>query len=241
MRKREIPVVVLVGRPNVGKSTLFNRITASRRSIVTAIPGTTRDVISQVVDWNGVEFRLTDTGGMFGASKDPLHAMVHDKGQQAIETADLLVLVVDGREGRAPGDDEITQALRAASKPIILAVNKMDDRRARDGSMELFQLGIDPIVEIAAEHGQGIGDLLDEIVSRLPGPAALPARPAVESEPSWEENEEQGDVAAEGEPARAETSVAIIGRPNVGKSSLVNRLLREERVLVSDMPGTTRD
>jgi GTP-binding protein len=137
-----------------------------------------------------------------------------------LETADVLVFVVDGRQGRTPGDDEIAKALREAGKPIVLAVNKMDDRRARDGTLELFQLGIDPVVEIAAEHGIGVGDLLDEVVRRLPPPSDEPGEP---------------------EASGPETRVAIIGRPNVGKSSLVNRLLREERVLVSELPGTTRD
>jgi GTPase len=237
---RANPVVVLVGRPNVGKSTLFNRITASRRAIVTPVAGTTRDAISQPVSWNGVEFILTDTGGMYGASEDPLHLLVMEHGRRAVEAADLLVLVVDGRQGRTPGDDEFAKALRITGAPILLAVNKMDDRRARDSSMELYQLGIEPVVEIAAEHGHGVGDLLDEIVRRLPQASPVP----------------HGETDGEEEPARrgrrsayhelpgripGETGVAIIGRPNVGKSSLVNRLLREERSLVSDVPGTTRD
>lgn len=239
MQKRTLPVVVLAGRPNVGKSTLFNRITSSRRAIVTPVPGTTRDVISQAAAWRGREFLLTDTGGMYGASEDPLHALVLAKGQQAIRTADLLVLVVDGRQGLAPGDDEIARTLRATGKPIVLAVNKMDDRRARGASLELFQLGIEPVVEVAAEHGMGVGDLLDEIVSRLPGGGGRAAAgagpvPAGVGGPSDEENHDA-------EAPRSETSVAIVGRPNVGKSSLVNRLLKEERVLVSDLPGTTRD
>jgi GTPase len=239
---RATPVVVLVGRPNVGKSTLFNRITASRRAIVTPVPGTTRDVISQPVSWNGVEFALTDTGGMYGISEDPLHALVLEHGKRALENADLLVLVVDGRQGRTTGDDEIARALRETGKPILLAVNKMDDRRARDGAMELFQLGIEPVVEIAAEHGQGVGDLLDEIVNHLPaagdgqgdGAPVDAAGAPEEVNRRWRRHDLPGQIAGE-------TGVAIIGRPNVGKSSLVNRLLREERVLVSDMPGTTRD
>jgi GTPase len=236
---RATPVVVLVGRPNVGKSTLFNRITASRRAIVTPVPGTTRDVIAQPVSWNGTDFLLTDTGGMYGVSEDPLHALVLEQGKRALERADLLVLVVDGRQGRTPGDDEIARALRETGKPILLAVNKMDDRRARDGAMELFQLGIEPVVEIAAEHGQGVGDLLDEIVTHLwavsgrqPGPDEADA-PEAENR-RWRRHELPGQI-------EGETGVAVVGRPNVGKSSLVNRLLREERSLVSDMPGTTRD
>jgi GTP-binding protein len=213
---------VLVGRPNVGKSTLFNKLTGTRRAIVTAIPGTTRDVIAHAAEWQGARFEVTDTGGMFGASEDPLHALVLERGQRAIRDADLLVLVVDGREGVVPGDREIAQAVRAAGKPAVLAINKTDDRRARAGAMEFYQLGFDPVVEISAEHSEGVGDLLDEIVARLPGPGGAA----------------RADVAA----AQAEeVSVAIIGRPNAGKSSLVNRLLREERMIVSEMPGTTRD
>ena len=208
---------MLVGRPNVGKSTLFNRVTRTRRAIVTAIPGTTRDVLAQAVEWEGTRFELTDTGGMFGASEDPLHALVLERGRRAIGDADLLVLVVDGREGLVGGDREIAQVIREAGKPALLAINKLDDKRARSGALEMYQLGFDPVFEIAAEHGDGVGDLLDAIVHALPasGPSSAP-------KPS-------------------EVAVAFVGRPNAGKSSLVNRLLREERMLVSEMPGTTRD
>jgi GTP-binding protein len=210
--------VVLVGRPNVGKSTLFNRLSATRRAIVTPIPGTTRDVIALDAEWQGVRFTLVDTGGMFGASEDPLHALVLERGRRAIATADLLVFVVDGREGLSPGDHEIAEVLRGADRPVVLAVNKTDDKRARAGVIEFYELGFDPLVEISAEHGQGTGDLLDAIVERL------------------------GDVPPKEdvEPV-SEVSIAIIGRPNGGKSSLVNRLVREERMIVSDVPGTTRD
>jgi len=209
---------VLVGRPNVGKSTLFNRVTRTRRAIVTPIPGTTRDVLAQPVEWEGTRFELTDTGGMFGASEDPLHELVLERGRRAIGDADLLVLVVDGREGLVGGDREIARVVREAGKPALLAVNKTDDKRARNGALEMYQLGFDPVFEIAAEHGDGVGDLLDAIVHALP--------------PS-------GSSAAASKPS--EVSVAIVGRPNAGKSSLVNRLLREERMIVSEMPGTTRD
>lgn len=210
------PTVVLVGRPNVGKSTLFNRITNSRRSIVTAIPGTTRDVIAQPAEWQGVTFTLVDTGGMFGAQEDPLHELVVVAGRRAVETADVIVFVVDGREGLVPGDQEIAARLRSAAVPVLMAVNKTDDKRSRGRAVEFYQLGFEPVVEMAAEHGEGVGDLLDEITQRLPARRDAPEEPE-------------------------ETAVAIVGRPNVGKSSLLNRLLHEERSIVSEMPGTTRD
>ena len=213
------PKVVLVGRPNVGKSTLFNRITNSRRSIVTAIAGTTRDVISQPAEWQGVTFTLVDTGGMFGASEDPLHELVVLGGRRALETAEVIVFLVDGREGLLPGDQEIAERLRQVNVPVLMAVNKTDDKRARGRAVEFYKLGFEPVVEIAAEHADGVGDLLDEVIARLP------ARRDAGSSPDTPE----------------ETAVAIVGRPNVGKSSLLNRLLHEERSLVSEMPGTTRD
>ena len=217
---KTLPSVVLVGRPNVGKSTLFNRLTGTRRAIVTPIPGTTRDVIAHEAEWQGTRFELTDTGGMFGASEDPLHELVLERGRRAIADADLLVLVVDGREGVVPGDQEIARAVRAADRPALLAVNKTDDRRARAGVVDFHQLGFEPVLDVSAEHGEGVGELLDEIVERLPG---------------------KGDGEREQPALTDEVSVAIIGRPNAGKSSLVNRLLREERMIVSEVPGTTRD
>jgi GTPase len=226
---KRLPSVVLVGRPNVGKSTLFNRLTGTRRAIVAPVPGTTRDVLTYPVTWQNVELELTDTGGMFGASADPLHELVVQRGRRAIASGDVIVFVVDGREGLVPGDEEIAAVLRSSGAPVILAVNKTDDRRARSGSLELYRLGFDPVVEISAEHGQGVGELLDEIVKQLPGAArSESASPPVES--STDASLEPGEI-----------SVAIVGRPNAGKSSLVNRLLREERMIVSEVPGTTRD
>jgi GTPase len=227
---RRAPTVVLVGRPNVGKSTLFNRMTGSRRAIVAPVAGTTRDALARPVAWRGVTFQLLDTGGLYGASEDPLHELVVRHGRRAIATADLLVMIVDGREGLVPGDETIARELHESGRPVVLTINKTDDKRARGSAMDFYQLGFDPVVEISAEHGQGVGDLLDEIIKRLDvkPERAEPERPAG-LEPHV------GPAAAE------ETRVAIVGRPNVGKSSLVNRLLHEERMLVSDMPGTTRD
>ena len=232
---RALHRVVLVGRPNVGKSTLFNRMTGTRRAIVTPIAGTTRDVLAHPVPVADGGFLLTDTGGMFGQSADPLHELVVDKGRAALAGADLIVFVVDGREGLVPGDEDIAQAVRASGHPVLLAINKTDDRRAAAGVLDLYRLGFDPIIEVSAEHGRGVGDLLDEIKRRLPAAAAAAA---ADVEPDHEATDEQ---ARHGSHRPDELKVAIVGRPNAGKSSLVNRLLREDRMIVSPMPGTTRD
>ena len=162
---KKLQTVVLVGRPNVGKSTLFNRITGIRRAIVAPIAGTTRDVNSHKAEWGGVRFMLTDTGGMFGASEDPLHDMVSARGERALEEASVVVFVVDAVTGEVPADQTVAEALRATGKPVVLAVNKSDDRRAPAGTLEFHRLGFDPVIEISAEHGRGIGDLLDEVLA----------------------------------------------------------------------------
>ena len=217
MPSKELPAVVLVGRPNVGKSTLFNRVAGRRRAIVDATAGTTRDVIEQPANWRTVPFLLTDTAGMFGRSEDPLQKIVHDHGRKAVSNAAVFVFVVDGREGLVPADHEIANAVRSTGRPVIVAINKTDDRRAQAGVLDFYELGFEPVMEISAEHGLGVGDLLDEIIERLPA-----------------KSEEQKAEAPE-------PRIAIVGRPNVGKSSLVNRILREERMLVSEHAGTTRD
>jgi GTP-binding protein len=212
-----IRTIVLVGRPNVGKSTLFNRITGTRRAIVAPIAGTTRDIIAADAEWQGAHITVVDTGGMFGASKDPLHELVLQQGHRAIATADLIVFVTDGKDGLVSGDEEIAATVRQSGRPVVVAVNKTDDRKAQARVVEFYALGFDPVVPIASEHGSGVGDLLDAVTSRL----------------SIAKTEAAEDPV--------ETKIAIIGRPNVGKSSLVNRLLKEERMVVSEMAGTTRD
>src|SRR5688572_2603251 len=168
---------------------------------------------------------------MFGASHDPLHQLVFERGLRAIKSADVIIFVVDGREGLAHGDEDIATAVRAANVPVLLAVNKTDDRRARAGALELYQLGFDPVFEVSAEHGHGVGELLDEVVRRLPGTARARQRD-VDEDGGPEHDAVPSDSAAT--PEQPEVAVAIVGRPNAGKSSLVNRLLREERMIVSD-------
>jgi GTPase len=221
---RSSPLVVLVGRPNVGKSTLFNRITRTRKAIVTPVAGTTRDLIEQQASWKGVDFRLLDTGGMFGATEDPLHELVVENGRRAISQADLLVLVLDGQQGLVPGDLDIVSALRAANTPILAVVNKIDAKKARESAMQFYELGFDPLFEVSGEHGIGVDDLLDEVGRRIG---------------KGERQPENSELAARDN--QREIGVAIVGRPNAGKSSLVNRLLREQRMIVSEVPGTTRD
>src|SRR5262245_25142776 len=212
---RRASSVVLVGRPNVGKSTLFNRMTGSRRAIVAPIAGTTRDALTRPVVWQGTSFQLFDTGGLFGASEDPLHDRVVEQGQRAVKGADLLIFLVDGREGLVSGDEEIAKELRQTGRPTILAINKTDDKRGR-GSVDFYRLGFEPVFEVSAEHGDGVAELLDEIVEivrtvRVPGPGPG-------TEPGT------GPDPGPGTEPEPETRIAVVGRPNVGKSSLVNRL-----------------
>lgn len=211
--------VALVGRPNVGKSTLFNRLTGGRRAIVTAVAGTTRDVLEGEVEWQGRRFSLIDTGGVVGASEDPMQEAVAARGRRAAGGVDLVIFVVAGPEGPVPADEEIAADLRTLGAPVLLAVNKMDDRRSEGHLAEFFRFGLEPLVEIAAEHGQGVGDLLDLVVAQLP----------------------LGSTDTLPGPEPDAPRIAVVGRPNVGKSSLVNRLLGQDRVMVSSTPGTTRD
>jgi GTP-binding protein len=209
--------VVLVGRPNVGKSTLFNRITGTRRSIVAPVAGTTRDTLAASTTWKDRSFTLVDTGGLFGATTDPLHSQVVEHGLKALKSADVLIFVVDAQDGLVPGDERIAREIRVLGRPMVVAVNKTDDKGARSRAGEFHRLGLEPQLEVSAEHGDGVYELLDEVLEHLPAGS--------------------GPV----EPAADEIAVAIVGRPNVGKSSLVNRLLREDRVMVNEKPGTTRD
>ena len=211
-----IPVVAIIGRPNVGKSTLFNRLIGARRSIVGDIPGMTRDRIYGEAEWQNHAFRVVDTGGIVPDDEAVIPANIFKQARAAIDEASLLLFVVDAREGITPVDEELARRLRALDKPVFVAANKLDTAQIADFAGEFHRFGYEDVFPISAEHGVGVGDLLDAVIERLP---------AVE--------------VAERE--RSEINVAVIGRPNVGKSSLINKLLGEERVIVSHIPGTTRD
>src|SRR5438874_6573644 len=222
------PLVALVGRPNVGKSTLFNRIVGRRLAIVEDTPGVTRDRQYADADHDGRRFRVVDTGGFTPRAEEQLVRAVREQTEAAIREADLLVLVVDAEQGLSGSDRELAALLRKGGKPVLLAANKVDStRRAEALDLgELHSLGFD-VFPLSAEHGRGVSELLDEAVERLP-PADQHRKEAAVSD----------DAAAEPEgPVR----LAVLGRPNVGKSTLLNRLLGEERFVASAMPGTTRD
>ncbi len=210
----KLPSVVIVGRPNVGKSSLFNRLTGTRRSIVTNEPGITRDRIYGKASWDGRAFELVDTGGMLPEEKAGIPGEILRQAQKAIDSATRVILVVDGRAGVLPLDADLAQRLRRAGKPPLIAVNKVDTLQQMNLGAEFYELG-DEIFPISAEHGLGVDELLDAVTAEFPS-------------------------GAPGEESSA-TSVAIIGRPNVGKSTLLNRLVGEERAIVSPEPGTTRD
>lgn len=210
------PIVAIVGRPNVGKSTLFNRIAKKRVSIVEDIPGVTRDRIYMDAEWLNHEFTMIDTGGIELESKDKIYTSMRHQAQLAMEEADVILFVVDGKTGLTTADDEVAVLLRNTRKPVLLVVNKVDKPKDNTDIYEFYNLGLGEPIPISAANLFNLGDLLDKVVEALPKEAAA---------------EEEADVI----------KVALIGRPNVGKSSLVNSLLGEERVIVSDVPGTTRD
>ncbi len=208
--------VAVVGFPNVGKSTLVNRLTATRQAVVFETPGVTRDRKEIVCEWAGKRFLLVDTGGVDVGDPSPITRQVEEQARRAIEVADLVLFVTDGKAGVTPGDEEIAAILRKSRKPVRVLVNKLDDPRRDPDALEFHALGLGDPVPLSALHGYGTGDLLDDVVAALPG----------------------GGVSEVGEEA---IRVAILGRTNVGKSSLLNALVGQERVIVSDVPGTTRD
>lgn len=215
------PIIAIVGRPNVGKSTLFNRLVGERQAIVQNEPGTTRDRVYGTAEWGGAEFTIIDTGGLQdedeirSSSESEIARSTRTQARVAIDEADVIVMLVDAKNGLTAGDAEIADLLRRADKPTILVANKADSTERRDAAVEFYEIGLGEPLPVSAYHGNGTGDLLDRIVESLP---------EVD-----EEEETEG------------TRIAIVGRPNVGKSRLLNSLLGQERSIVSDVPGTTRD
>ena len=233
MARPALPVVAIVGRPNVGKSTLFNRIVGERTAVVEDRARTTRDRLYGEAEWNGRQFLVVDTGGLEASTDDPIEASVQVQARIAIREADVIVFVVDSMSGMTPADQEAAELLRRAKAPVLVAPNKSDNAARELDAAEFWALGWELTVPIAAIHGRGVADLLDEIVRALPpGPA-----PVAEDLEHATDLDEVAPAADED----ATPSIALVGRPNVGKSSLLNALLGEERMIVSDVPGTTRD
>lgn len=209
------PIVAIVGRPNVGKSTLFNRLVGRRLAIVDEVPGTTRDRLYADVEWGGKRFTLVDTGGLELATRDELIAQVRAQAQLAIAEADVIIFMTDVTTGLTAGDEEVAEVLRRSAKPVLLAANKADNAALRQAALEFYRLGLGDPYPISALHGTGVGDLLDRVVASFPAEV------------------EEEEIEA--------VRIAIVGRPNVGKSSLLNRILGYERAIVHEAPGTTRD
>jgi GTP-binding protein len=235
-RAGAVPLVAIVGRPNVGKSTLFNRLAKSRRSIVGDEPGITRDRIYGEYEWMGRNFRLVDTGGMVPDDAELIPTEIYAQAQVALEEADALVLVVDARTELASPDYDLVRMLIRGGKPLFLAVNKVEGEAMAQVAENFRQLGIRNVYPISAEHGLGIGDLVEAIAEALPAPVD-----AVTSEDSEEDAQDEQLHKTHGEYEQHETSIAIIGRPNVGKSTLLNALTGSSRAIVSPIAGTTRD
>ncbi len=216
-----LPLVSIVGRPNVGKSTLVNRLISSREAIVQEEPGVTRDRNYYETEWRGRRFNLVDTGGLDPGTRDALSAKMGDQARYAIRESDLVLLLVDAQDGFTPADEEVVEILRGMDKPIILVVNKVDNTRREDAlTADFHRAGFPVTVPISALHGLGVGELLDEMVEALPP-----------KDPEEDEEEEEGRPL----------TIAIVGRPNVGKSSLFNKLIGQDRSLIYEKPGTTRD
>ena len=212
-----LPLIAIVGRPNVGKSTLFNRLIGQRRSIVTDEPGITRDRIYGIVSWHGRSYEVVDTGGIIPGEESEIPVRIFEQAQIALESASLIFLVVDGRTSITASDHELARLLRRTAKPVFIVVNKIDSEKQAADASEFYRLGIDRVFPVSAEHGRGITELLDEVAISIPAP---------------QDTEEVGPV---------EIRVAIIGRPNVGKSTLLNKVVGQERAMVSPIAGTTRD
>ena len=223
-----LPVVAIVGRPNAGKSTLFNRLSRQRKAVVDPTPGVTRDRNFASAAWRDTPFVLVDTGGIDLSEAEGVVGRVQEQTRLAIAEADLVIFLFDGREGVNPADAEAVDLLRRSRKPVFFAVNKIDGDKQEPSAVDFFRLGLDPLFPISAAHGRGVADLMDAAIAAFPQPEPSEEHPPLTSQLS-------GSEAAEA------LRVAIVGRPNVGKSSLLNRLVGYERAIVDATPGTTRD
>jgi len=245
---RKLPLIAVCGRPNVGKSTLFNRLTGSRRSIVGDEPGITRDRIYGEIEWMGRDARIVDTGGVVPDDEALIPSEIFRQAQVALEEADAIVMVVDGRTELASPDLELARLLLRGGKPVFLAVNKMDTEAMQVQAENFRRLGFRNVLPISAEHGSGIGDLLDEVFAVLPEldteepePTMLTAQDEIDEDEDGPDFSPVRRLRSHGEYESKETKIAIIGRPNVGKSTLLNALTGTQRAIVSPIAGTTRD
>ncbi len=227
----KLPSVAIIGRPNVGKSALFNRLIGRKIAIVHDQPGITRDRISAICSRGEQPFTLWDTAGIFGAGEKELTVQVRQTAEGALRESDLLLFVVDGKDGLSPIDSDLARTLRKSRKPIVLVVNKIDNDKHESLAAEFDALGFEQIVSISAEHNRGISDLLGVVDQLLPSPAQSVSQPSLVTP----ERSEGGTLNSQ------PLAIAIIGRPNVGKSSLINAIVQSERAIVSELPGTTRD
>ncbi|MEO6911703.1 MAG: ribosome biogenesis GTPase Der [Edaphobacter sp.] len=248
VESRKLPLIAVCGRPNVGKSTLFNRLTGSRRSIVGDEPGITRDRIYGEIEWSGRDARIVDTGGVVPDDEALIPSEIFRQAQVALEEADSIIMVVDGRTELASPDMELARLLLRGGKPVFLAVNKMDTEAMQSQAENFRQLGFRNVLAISAEHGSGIGDLLDEVFASLPTEEVdeEPDEVTLTAEDEMEEDEDGAQapvrkLRTHGDYVQKETKIAIIGRPNVGKSTLLNALTGTDRAIVSPIAGTTRD
>src|SRR6266496_5161494 len=214
------PNVAIVGRPNVGKSALFNRLVGRKIAIVHDQPGITRDRISAICNRGARPFTLWDTGGIFGVGQRELSAQVRRAAEEALHDSDLLLFVVDAKEGLSPIDEDLARMLRKSQTPVLLVINKIDNEKHESLAAEFASLGFEPSFSTSAEHDHGISDLLEQIDGRLPATT---------------------DIKHQASSIQYPLAVAIVGRPNVGKSSIINCIMRGERAIVSQLPGTTRD
>jgi GTP-binding protein len=230
-----VPIIAIVGRPNVGKSTLFNRIVGSRRAIVGDEPGITRDRLYGDAEWNGRRLRVVDTGGILPEEKDFIPAEIYRQARVALDEAAAIIMVIDGRTEIAGPDLELVRLLRKANRPLFLAVNKVDSEKQSSLIHDFHRLGIEKMFPVSAEHARGVDDLLDAVVAALP--KAFTTEDTEVTEPTTNDQPPTAEV----ERPPTEVKVAIIGHPNVGKSTLLNCLTASDRAIVSPIPGTTRD